>query len=112
MLQTVPISRPSAAWAPSRFQAPPLTPRLSQTVVTTPTTPPGAVVYGLTPPKPAFIDSALVSALMSGLGATAYGILSYAYSKSNRPTWSTIFFGVSLLFGAKTIYDMANIRER
>lgn len=112
MLQAVPIARPSAAWAPSPFQAPPLKPRLSQTVVTTPTTPPGAVVYGLTPEKPAFIDSALMSALMSGVAATAYGILTYAYSKSNRPTWSTIFFGIALLFGAKTIYDTANIRER
>lgn len=112
MLQTVPISRPSAAWSPSPFQAPPLKPRLSQAVVTTPTTPPGAVVYGMSPPKPAFIDSALVSSIMSGLGATAYGILSYAYSKSNRPTWSTIFFGIALVFGVKTLYDIANIRER
>lgn len=112
MLQVVPIAKPSAAWAPSRFQAPPLRARLSQTVVTTPTTPPGAFVPGYRMEKPALIDSALVSALVSGLGTTAYGILAYAYNKSNRPTWSTVFIVITVGLLAKTVYDVSQIRER
>lgn len=111
MITVVPITK-APGWSPSPFQTPALRPRLSQTVVTTPTTPPGSIVVVPEPPKPPFIDSALVSAIMSGLGATSYGILSYAFGKAQRQTWSKIFFGLSAVFALKGLYDIANIRQR
>jgi hypothetical protein len=114
MITVVPIMKAAPGWSPPPFQAPALRRGLGQTVTTTPTTPPGSVVMvpGIEPPKPAFIDSALVSAIMSGLGATSYGFLSYAFGKAQRQTWSKIFFGVSAVLGAKFLYDVYNIRTR
>jgi hypothetical protein len=112
MITVVPITKVAAGWNPSPFHAPGLRRSLGQTVVTTPTTPPGSVLVVPEPPKPPLIDSALGSAIMSGVGATAYGILSYAFNKANRQTWSKIFFGLSAVFAAKGLYDVANIRNR
>jgi hypothetical protein len=114
MITVVPIAKAAAGWSPMPFQAPGLRQRLGQTVVTTPTTPPGSVVMvpGMEIEKPSFIDSALVSAIMSGLGATSFGYLSYIFGKVERQTWSKIFFGLSAVFALKGLWDVYNIRMR
>lgn len=113
MLNAVPIAKAAPAWSPSRFQAPGLRANLGQSVTTTPTTPPGVMVPVMEIPKPPFIDSALVSFAMSALGASAYGLLAYAYDKSGRPTWSKIFFATAAVFSVKAVlYDLPAVRTR
>lgn len=109
MITVVPLVK--AGWTPPPYR-PAARRALGQTVVTSPTTPPGSVIITGEPPKPPFIDSALVSAIMSGLGATSYGILSYAFNKANRQTWSKIFFGLSAVFALKGLWDITNIRYK
>lgn len=115
MMTAVPISKAAPGWSPTPFQAPAIRPRpqprLAQTVVTTPTTPPGAVVPG-TEARPPFIDSSLVSFIFSALGATAYGILSYGSASVKAHTWSKIFGVVSGVLALKSLYDLSNVRER
>lgn len=110
MMTVVPISK-APGWSPTPFQAPAIRPRLAQTVITTPVTPPGAVVPGAAP-RPAFIDSALVSFIFDALGATAYGILSYGAKSVKATNWSLIFGGLSFLLAGKALYDLGNVRER
>lgn len=112
MMTVVPIAKAAPGWSPSPFQAPAIRPRLAQPVVTTPTTPPGATVPGMNPPRPPFIDSALVSFVFDALGATAYGILSYGSASVKAHTWSKIFGIVSGLLALKGIYDLSNARYR
>lgn len=110
MITVVPIAKAAPAWNPAPFNAPALGRRMGQTVVTTPTTPPGAVLVAPPAPKPEFIDSALVSAVIGGLGAVAYGYLSDIHGQGNRPTWSKIFFGMSAILAVKTLWDITQIR--
>jgi hypothetical protein len=83
-------------------------PALAQAITTVPVTPPGAVIA---PPKPPFIDSALLGAIFSGLGATASGILAYAasYRKNNL---SYLFGIMGGILGFKALAELNDARER
>jgi hypothetical protein len=59
--------------------------------------------------KPMFVK---VENLRCGLGATAYGYLSWIMTKTDRHLWGKVFFGVSAIFAAKSLYDVYNIREK
>lgn len=109
---TVPISKAALGWSPTPFQAPALRPRLAQTVVTTPTTPPGGVVYVAPAPKPDFIDSALINAMFSGLGTAAYGILLVGAYNANWKKSTVIFGALTFALGIKTILDLLDSRTR
>lgn len=107
---TVPISKTAPGWSPSPFQAPAIRPRLAQTVVATPMTPPNSPV-GMSP-RPPFIDSALVSFIFDALGATAYGILAYGAKSVKAHNWSLIFGITSGALAIKGLIDLGNVRER
>lgn len=124
MMTAVPIMRAAPGWSPSPFQAPaapppPMrpSPALSQTVVANPMTP-SASTAGTQPP--AFIDSALVGAVLAGLGATAFGILTVGAATAKTPDgrpapWvkTGIVFGtMSGLLGFKGIMDLYEVRFR
>lgn len=83
-------------------------PALAQAVTAATMTPPGAVTVAQKPP---FIDSALLSAVFSGLGATASGILAYAasYRKNNL---SYLFGIMGGILGFKAIAELNDARER
>lgn len=110
MITVATISKAAPGWSPSPFQAPTLRPRLAQTVVTGPVTPPGGVVPGSQ--RPAFIDSALVNLVFDSLGATACGILSYGSSIMGNHTWSKIYGVLATALAIRGVYNLTQVRER
>lgn len=111
MISVAPIMKAAPGWSPSPFQAPSIRPRprLAQTVVTSPVTPPGGTVNVA---RPAFIDSALMNLVFDALGATACGILSYGASITDNHTWSKIYGVLATALAIRGVYNLTNVRER
>jgi hypothetical protein len=83
---------------------------LAQTVVTTPMTPPSATV--MAPAAPSFIDSALVGAILAGIGTVAYGTLAVGAYKAKWVKSTIIFGAMTVLLAAKTGGDLYEVRYR
>lgn len=113
MMTAIPIMRAAPGWSPTPFQAPSpaLRPRptLAQNVVANPTTPPGV---NNVPPTPSFIDSALVGAILAGVGVVAYGILTSGAYQANWKKSTIIFGAMTVLLAGKTIGDLYEVRFR
>lgn len=114
MMTVASISKAAPGWSPSPFQAPVLksTPRplLAQSVVATPSTPPGTVIVNSAPPP--FVDSALVNAVIAGLGTVAWYTMTRAFYSAER--YKTAIFTGTLtgLLGVKTLFDIWDLRVR
>lgn len=62
-------------------------------------------------PKPAFIDSALVSTATDAAAAVSSGILASIYGKA-KSRWATFFWVVAAVAGFKGLVDLSRVRER
>lgn len=100
------IQSPQMGWSPTPGAGPKWRPSLSQSVTAATMTPPT-----MAPAKAAFLDSALVSAIFTGLGTAALAQLSYgaAYQKAyGKSRFYSILAGG---MGALTLYSLYNVRE-
>lgn len=111
MITVAPIMKAAPGWSPSPFQAPAIRPRprLAQTVVTSPMTPPGAANSTQRPP---LIDSALVNLVFDSLGATACGILAYGSNMMGNKTWTIVYSVLTVALVSRGLNNLYNVRER
>jgi len=110
MITVATISKAAPGWSPSPFQAPALRPRLAQTVVTSPVTPPGGTVPGTQ--RPPLIDSALVNLVFDALGATACGILAYGSNIMGNTKWTIAYTVLTVALVTRGVNNLYNVRER
>lgn len=116
MMTVASISKAAPGWSPSPFQAPVLKPAarplLAQSVVSTPSTPPGTIVVNAPAPPSPFVDSALVNAAIAGLGTVAWYTMTRAFYSAER--YKTAIFTGTLtgLLGVKTLFDILDLRVR
>lgn len=110
MITVATISKAAPGWSPSPFQAPALRPRLAQTIVTSPVTPPGGTIYA--PPKPPLIDSALINLVFDSLGATACGILAYGSNMMGNTKWTIVYSVLTVALVSRAATNLYNVRER
>lgn len=110
MITVATISKAAPGWSPSPFQAPSLRPRLAQTVVTSPVTPPGGTLPGSQ--RAALIDSALVNLIFDSLGATACGILAYGSNMMGNTKWTVVYTVLTVALVSRAATNLYNVRER
>lgn len=116
MMTVASISKAAPGWSPSPFQAPVLKPAprqlLAQAVVATPSTPPGTIVVNPPAPPSPFVDSALVNAVVAGIGTVAWYTMTRAFYSAER--YKTAIFTGTLtgLLGVKTLFDILDLRVR
>jgi hypothetical protein len=86
------------SWAPAPFMAPSIGQPMPSPIVTP-------------PPKPAFIDSALMAFMVDAAAATATGMIAYTYGKAGSK-WAAFWWSVMAVTGFKGLADLSRIRER
>lgn len=103
------------ATQPPRPAMPMYSPRLAQQA---PVAMPSAATAAVPPPKPAFIDSALVQTAFDIAGLVATGILAYGATypgvtpRQPPSRWAYFFGAISGAFVLKTLLDLSRIRTR
>jgi hypothetical protein len=73
----------------------------------------GQTPLPMAPPVPTrlpFIDSPLIQLATDATAAVASGMLGYAFGKHNS-RWSTVFWVVSALTGAKGVVDLYRLQR-
>ncbi len=101
------IHSPQMGWTPAPSAGPKWRPSLSQAVVVSPTTPP----Y-VEPPRPEFIDSALVNMIFTGLGTVALAQLSYGAAFAKAYGTSRVYGILAGAMGAITLYNLTQVQTK
>lgn len=103
------LGRPVQLGSGSPSLSPARRPGLAQQVTAAPTTPSNVAAP---PPKPDFIDSALVASFIDVTGTIALGMMAYGASEAKNSKMAYMFGIAAGALGFKALADIRNIREK